>query len=427
MQANVDVEYGRSATQSGALDRARASELMERAGLDALILCEPEAIRYATGAPIAPASLFRRAGACFALVPRRSDIPLGLVVPDYDISSFAEHVPDAVLRSHPTWIEHVSIDTQSVDTPLEERLEAALLLLKRPQNFRRPETFDLDFSAGALSSLMADLGIGRGTVGLDLAFVPAADLPVIETKLSGFTIADGTPVLDRLRAIKSNKEVALLRTGIEYSEAGMSHMLSNASVGMTTTDLISLYRTGVKNASRGTGHTVETKEFVFVGDRERGAAATISVGDAAKADMVCAVDGYGADMSRNFVFGSPTSDQQRLHAIVERAFVSGEAELFPGNLLGKVHKVVSESLAREGVPSYSRGHFGHGVGNSVFSEQWPFISAGSQVEIQPGMVLAFEVPLYVDGVARFNLEDQFLITEGGAKPMNRLRRGLTVI
>ncbi|RWD62910.1 MAG: aminopeptidase P family protein [Mesorhizobium sp.] len=426
MQANVEVGNGREAIQNGALNRERASELMERAGLDALILCEPEAIRYATGAPIAAAALFRRAGACFVLVPRQADLPLGLVVPDYDVSSFTEHVPDAVLRSHPTWIEHVSID-QSADEPLEHRLEAALRLLKRPQDFRRPATFDLDFSAGVLSRLMADLGIDRGTVGLDLAFVPAADLPVIETKLSRFTIADGTPVLDLLRAIKSGKEVALLRVGIEYSEAGMSHMLSNAATGMTTTELISLYRTGVKGASRGTNHTIETKEFVFVGDRERSAGATISRGDAAKADMICAVDGYGADMSRNFVFGPPTSDQQRLHAIIERAFECGEAGLFPGNLLGKVHQVVSECLAAEGVPSYRRGHFGHGVGNSVFSEQWPFISAGSQVKIQPGMVLAFEVPLYVDGVARFNLEEQFHITEGGAVSMNRMRRGLTVI
>ncbi|TIW06050.1 MAG: aminopeptidase P family protein [Mesorhizobium sp.] len=426
MQANVDATNGRTVIQNGALSRRRASELMERAGLDALILCEPEAIRYATGAPIAPAALFRRAGACFALVPRQPDIPLGLVVPDYDISSFAQYAPDAVLRSHLTWIEHVSIDIQSCES-LEQRLEAALQLLKRPRDFRRPATFDLGVSAGVLSSLMADLGIDGGIVGLDLAFVPAADLPVIATKLSRFTIADGTHVLDRLRAIKSGKEVELLRLGIEYSEAGMSHMLSNAATGMTTTELISLYRTGVKGASCGVSHTIDTKEFVFVGDRERSAAAIISRGDAAKADMVCAVDGYGADMSRNFVFGPPTSDQQRLHAIVERAFECGEAELIPGNLLGNVHKVVSECLGREGLPSYCRGHFGHGVGNSVFSEQWPFISAESQVEIQPGMVLAFEVPLYVDGVARFNLEEQFHITEGGAVSMNRMRRGLTVI
>jgi segregation and condensation protein A len=44
-----------------------------------------------------------------------------------------------------------------------------------------------------------------------------------------------------------------------------------------------------------------------------------------------------------------------------------------------------------------------------------------------GMVLAFEVPLYVDGVARFNLEDQFLITAGGPVAMNRMPRTLAIV
>ncbi|MDF3213143.1 MULTISPECIES: hypothetical protein [Mesorhizobium] len=44
--------------------------------------------------------------------------------------------------------------------------------------------------------------------------------------------------------------------------------------------------------------------------------------------------------------------------------------------------------------------------------------------IEAGMVLAFEIPLYIDGLASFNLEDQFLITPDGPKPMNRLPRRL---
>ena len=43
------------------------------------------------------------------------------------------------------------------------------------------------------------------------------------------------------------------------------------------------------------------------------------------------------------------------------------------------------------------------------------------------MVLAFEIPLYVDGLASFNLEDQFLITASGPVSMNRLPRKLLVM
>ncbi|MER8753424.1 M24 family metallopeptidase [Mesorhizobium sp. M1050] len=132
-------------------------------------------------------------------------------------------------------------------------------------------------------------------------------------------------------------------------------------------------------------------------------------------------------MSRNFTFGPPSAEQAELHAIAERAFEDGLASLVPGTTLAQVHRGATDSLARQGLRSYRRGHFGHGVGQSVFSEQWPFIAADSDVVIEAGMVLAFEIPLYIDGLASFNLEDQFLITPNGPVAMNRLPRRLEVI
>jgi Xaa-Pro dipeptidase len=163
---------------------------------------------------------------------------------------------------------------------------------------------------------------------------------------------------------------------------------------------------------------------VTLGARAKGTEAEAAAGDPLKCDMVCTVGGYASDMSRNFTFGPPSADQAELHAIAERAFDDGLAALVAGNTLGQVHQVATDSLARQGLRSYRRGHFGHGVGQSVFSEQWPFIAPGSDVRIEAGMVLAFEIPLYIDGLASFNLEDQFLITPGGPRPMNRLPRRL---
>lgn len=54
----------------------------------------------------------------------------------------------------------------------------------------------------------------------------------------------------------------------------------------------------------------------------------------------------------------------------------------------------------------------------------PFIAAEAHVPIEPGMVLAFETPVYVDGEGGFIIEDQFLITEEGAQPAWSLPRQL---
>ncbi|MEI9411047.1 Xaa-Pro peptidase family protein [Mesorhizobium salmacidum] len=410
---------------TGFVDRQRATHLMQRAGIAALVLCAPEAFHYATGASIGPAGLFRRAGAGFVVIPARQDLPIGVVVADFNAAQLRTAAPEMVVRSHPIWIESAPVETGPAG--LAERIEAGLASLDRAPDFSRPATFDLAGSVRQLQAMLIDFGLERATLGLDLDFIPAADLAAIQALLPDCPGADGSPVLDRLRAVKSQREIDLLQQGIILSEAGLERLQVDAMAGMRQGDLVALYRQGVATAAAGLSHPVITAEYVTLGARAKGADARAVAGDPLKCDMVCTVGGYASDMSRNFTFGPPPADQAELHAIAERAFEDGLAELVPGNTLAHVHRVATESLARQGLRSYRRGHFGHGVGQSVFSEQWPFIAADSDIAIEAGMVLAFEIPLYIDGLASFNLEDQFLITPDGPVVMNRLPRRLEVI
>lgn len=411
---------------TGFVDRQRTAQLMQRAGIGALVLSAPEAFHYATGAWIGPAGLFRRAGGGFVVIPARQDLPIGVVVADFNAAQLRSAAPEAVVRSHPIWIESAPVDT-SHGLPLAERIQAGLASLGRTPDFSRPATFDLAGSVRQLQALLADFGLARATLGIDLDFVPATDFAAIQALLPDCPMVDGSPVLDRLRAIKSQREIDLLQQGIFLSEAGLERLQVDAMAGMRQADLVALYRKGVADAAAGLSHPVVTAEYVTLGARAKGADARAAAGDPLKCDMVCTVGGYASDMSRNFTFGPPSADQAELHAIAERAFEDGLAALIPGNTLAYVHRVTTESLARQGLRSYRRGHFGHSVGQSVFSEQWPFIAADSEVAIEAGMVLAFEIPLYIDGLASFNLEDQFLITTDGPVVMNRLPRRLEMV
>ena len=40
-----------------------------------------------------------------------------------------------------------------------------------------------------------------------------------------------------------------------------------------------------------------------------------------------------------------------------------------------------------------------------FNEEWPFISAQSDVLLEPGMVIAFETPYYIRGLGGFIIEE----------------------
>jgi Xaa-Pro aminopeptidase len=109
---------------------------------------------------------------------------------------------------------------------------------------------------------------------------------------------------------------------------------------------------------------------------------------------------------------------------LHKSFEAGLAALQPGVPLSTVYQTVATTMWDAGFSTYNRGHFGHGVGASIWSEEWPFISADAMAMAEPGMVLAFETPYYIKGLGGFIIEDQILITETGTEVMAPMSRDL---
>ena len=89
----------------GFLDRHRATRLMQEAGLDAIVLSQPESIVYATGAFPGVATYWRRAGAAFVVVPADANAPLTAIVGDLQARAFAMQSGIADVRSQRIWVE----------------------------------------------------------------------------------------------------------------------------------------------------------------------------------------------------------------------------------------------------------------------------------------------------------------------------------
>ena len=96
----------------------------------------------------------------------------------------------------------------------------------------------------------------------------------------------------------------------------------------------------------------------------------------------------------------------------------------PGVPLADIYRTTSTTMWTLGYETYNRGHFGHGVGASIWSEEAPFISATSDAVLEPGMVMAFETPWYIDGLGGLIIEDQVLITESGCEVMAPMPRDI---
>jgi len=408
------------------VDRERAFRLMASAGLDALVIAEPEGFAYVTGVSQGVPALFRRAGAGFAVLPADPRLPVGAVIGDLYEAAARRLVPEVCV--HPLWMENVDLTGLPEEGAVEARIAEAWRRAGRPAGFARPATFDLHLALDALRDLLGKLGLADGALGLDLDYIAASDAEVMREALGAATIANGSPVLDRIRMVKTPSEISRLGLGAALAEAGLRAMAAAVEPGQAAADLHELFGAGVEAEAARRGIAAPPFwAYIAVGPDPWSGAGRVGPGTIIKADVGCVIDGYSSDTSRNYVFGEPTPDQARLHRTIEAAFAAGLDRIRPGLPLSDAHAAATASLEASGLTGFSRGHFGHGLGHSLFSEQWPFVAARSDTEIEPDMVLAFEIPIYVTGVGGFNLEDQLLVTPDGHRSMNTLPRHLITL
>jgi Xaa-Pro dipeptidase len=402
----------------GHIDRARAGKELAASGLDALLLCSPESFLWATGATAGVAAGWRRLGPAIAVVPADPARPVGAVATDL-FGAAAEAAGCAPLRLHAIWPE-----TADIRTFLPSGETAAELIARanagRPAGFARPATFDRDRALALLREVLAAQGLAGARLGVEFAALPAADYDALRDAVAPARMTDASALVDRLRAHKSPAEIALLREAGTITEAALAALIPEMREGATRDALGRRFLdlVGEVAASRGTRARVTAWEYVGFGASPWSSPGGLSRGEVVKVDVGAVVGGYSADLARTFTLGPAPRRAVEVHDALRAAFEAGRAMFRPGTALADIHAACLAAVHRAGFPSYARGHFGHGLGASIWSEEWPYTAADSAVVLEPGMVMAFEAPWYIEGIGGFIIEDMLLVTADGAETLS---------
>lgn len=410
--------------QPRSLDRKRTQALLKEAGLDGMVLIQPESVTYATGAKPGSAAGWRRAGAVFVIVPADAEAPMAAIVGDFYAEEFraASCIDDIV--TFPVWVDLTNISPYENGT-LVERLSMA-----RPDNSvrARPANYDADLNFRLLADVLKRRGLATARIGTEHAFLPFADAGRFSAACPNVRWSDASQLVSRLRMIKAPQEIELLRIAAQTAEAGVAAAISSLEPGRTGEELFSIFHAASSHRAIELGYDgpIYPVGTVTVGPKATGWGRPAEKGDVIRLDVGCTVQGYTSDSARTAVIGQPSADQRAIYDALHKAFHRGLELLRPGIPLRAVHAAAMRSMHDDGFTMYCRGHFGHGVGASVFVEEWPFISADEPTEIEAGMVLAYELPWYIRGLGAFMLEDQFIIGADGADPCWSSSRDLAV-
>ncbi len=290
-----------------------------------------------------------------------------------------------------------------------------------------------------LLELLDLLGLGQGTL--------AVDHDGYENrwgyrgpKLSGLlgrVVSERLELVDDLRMVKSEAEIALIEEACYWGDH--AHHLMQQRIHVGSSELIisheaSLQATRDMLTELGTRYVPKAREgmpaqaMLIAGGNtanphglheQRG----VQEGDVLVTGAFALVGGYESELERTMILGEPDDTFTLYFEAMVAAQDAAFAALRPGRRCSDVERDVSEFIRKTlGMAELTRHHTGHAFG--LEGHEHPFLDLDDETVIQPGMIFSLEPGLYVPGLAGFRHSDTVLVTDTGCRNLCRYPRDL---
>lgn len=293
--------------------------------------------------------------------------------------------------------------------------------------------------AAALKDLLLDMGISD-TIGVDTDGYPwmlGYQGPTV-SRVMGTEIKRVGPFIESLMAIKSEREIALIRESITWSNLAHNLLQFYTRVGATETEVSRRSSDEATFAMlRALGPLYRSQSMwwdgitaLFRGQIGRNSAIPHALanniafrqGDVLVSGVAAPLWGYNSELERTMIVGKPSDQQQHMFEHVCRAQEIAFDTIRPGATCSDVDQAVHEYYESSALMAYWRHHTGHGLG--LRYHEGPFLDIGDQTELRPGMIFSVEPGLYVPGIGGFRHADTVLVTETGAEVLTYYPRDL---
>ncbi|MGK6355153.1 M24 family metallopeptidase [Sphingomonas sp. DT-207] len=231
-------------------------------------------------------------------------------------------------------------------------------------------------------------------------------------------IVSANPVVRGCRMIKTPREIALMQLATDVTIAAYRWTHPRIEAGMTPRDIAAL----MSAATRKLGGSNEWN-LILLGEAAAyphgtGKPQKVVPGEVVLMDCGCSVQGYQSDVSRSFVFGTPTAEQRKVWDQVARGQQVALAAARLGTPAGQVDDAVRRYYATLGYgPDYKLPGLSHRTGHGIGMDGHEPVNLvrGERTPLAPGMCFSNEPGIYIPGSFGIRLEDCFHMTESGPK------------
>ncbi|WP_419758801.1 M24 family metallopeptidase [Acidisoma sp.] len=286
--------------------------------------------------------------------------------------------------------------------------------------FWMPSVQTKSWSSQTSAQLAADhirqLGLAGKRIGVEMAFLPADAYLALQAALPDATFDDALVPLERLRAIKTPKELTLLREASEKVVEAMMVVISTHGPGDTKRQMVE----ALKREEVARGMTFEYCLITAGASHNRAPSdQALREGDVLSVDSGGNYKGYIGDVCRMGILGEPDTELVDLLGEIDAIQMAARKPIKAGARGGDIFDPALALLERSKISSFT--HFtAHGMG--IISHEAPRLTSTGFVPypgydedrpLQTGMVISIETTMLHPSRGYIKLEDTVAVTDSG--------------
>lgn len=236
-----------------------------------------------------------------------------------------------------------------------------------------------------------------------------------------------TGLVEKLREVKTDDEIALIKEAIDITEKAYDYILGFVKPGVTEIEVaneLDFYMR--KEGAQG----VSFDTIVASGVRSampHGVASdkVIEEGDMVTIDFGCYYNGYVSDMTRTFAVGDPGEELKEIYEIVYQANKKVNESAKAGMTGAELDAIARDYIAEHGYGPQFGHTLGHGIGLEV--HEGPSLSFRNEDKLVVNNIVTNEPGIYVPGLGGVRIEDDLVIKENGVEVLMTTPKELIIL
>jgi Xaa-Pro aminopeptidase len=231
--------------------------------------------------------------------------------------------------------------------------------------------------------------------------------------------------VEKMRAIKSEREISLIREAQKITDSAYSYILGILSPKMTENDVAC----ELEYFMRKNGAEDKSFETIAVSGKKSSLPHGVPSNTRLEKgfltmDFGATFDGYHADMTRTVSIGKADEKMIEIYDTVLKAQLSALECLRVG-----ITGADADRVAREIIDKKFKGAFGHSLGHGVGLEihESPTLSYRNDFPLETGNVVTVEPGIYIPNFGGVRIEDLVVIRESGCENLTSSAKELIEI